>query len=240
MKNDNPLGNNLFDDDNTYLRGAVKFKPSEDFTATLKFEYARRGGAGGSAFGYKLVGSYFYVPTSTQLFNATPTILNTRPGNRDGVVDAPLTIDAGVPIYKAGDPYRIDTDQPTFLDQDSYAFSGTLEYDLGSATIKSITGYTDFQSTRTSDSDFSGNTIAIDYQKTAAKTFSQELQLLSSGNGPLTYVVGAYYFKDKLTGIFINQQLARTIRNVTPSLSLAQNGAGAYDEQRPETESWAG
>ncbi len=240
VKNDNPLGNNLFDDDNRYVRGTLLWEPSEAFKATIKFDYSRRKGAGGSAFGYKLVGSYFYVPTNAQLFNSTPVILNTRPGNRDNVVDAPLTIDTGVPIYQAGNPYRIDTDQPTLLDQDGYTLGGTLEYDFGAATLKSITAYTDFQATRTSDSDFSGNQIAIDYQKTAAKTFSQEVQLLSDGEGPLTYTLGAYYFKDKLAGIFINQQLPRIIRNVTPNLTLPQNGGGAYDEQRPETESWAG
>jgi iron complex outermembrane receptor protein len=71
------------------------------------------------------------------------------------------------------------------------------------------------------------------------KTFSQEVQLLSNGKGPFTYVLGGYYFKDKLTGIFINQQTPRIIRSVTPNLVLPQNGAGFYDQQRPETESVA-
>ena len=98
MKNINPTGGNPFDDDNTYLRAAIKFQPDDNLTATFKFDYASRGSAGGSAFGYKLVGSYFYLPTNARLFNATPVILNTRGGNRDGIIDPPLTIDAGVPL----------------------------------------------------------------------------------------------------------------------------------------------
>lgn len=239
VKNDSPFGNNLYDDKTRYVRMSLAFKPSDAFSADLKFDYSRQGGAGGSAFGYKLIGSYFYTPTNAQLYNATPVILNTRGGNRDGVVDAPLTIDNGVPIYQAGNPYRIDTDQRTILDLENYGLSANLAYDFGSVTLRSITGYTDFGAIRTSDSDFSGNQIAIDYQNTEAKTFSQELQLLSDGSGPLTYVLGAYYFKDKLRGTFINQQLPRIIRNVTPNLNLAQNGAGFYDEQRAETESIA-
>lgn len=52
-------------------------------------------------------------------------------------------------------------------------------------------------------------------------------------------MVGAYYFHDELTGVFINQQLPRIIRNVTPNLTLPQNGGGFFDEQRATTESLA-
>jgi iron complex outermembrane receptor protein len=171
--------------------------------------------------------------------------LNTRGGNRDGVNDAlpgsaVATSDLGVPIFAAGDPYTIDTDQKTILDLENKAWTANLAYDFGSVTLKSITGYTDFGAIRTSDTDFSANQIGVDFQDTRAKTFSQELQLLSSDTGSaLTYVLGAYYFKDKLTGIFINEQYPRIIRNVTPNLNLAANGGGFYDQQKAETESYA-
>lgn len=244
VKNVNPLGNNLFDDDNRYFRATVLFEPNDAFSASIKFDYSTRKGAGGSAFGYKLVGSYFDVASRQQLYNGTVVVLNTRGGNRDGVNDqlpgGSATSDLGVPIFAAGDGYTIDTDQPTVLDLESKAWTGNLSYDFGGVTLKSITGYTDFGAVRTSDSDFSGNQIAIDFQDTRAKTFSQEVQLLSSDKGSaLTWVLGGYYFHDKLTGIFINQQLPRVIRNVTPNLNLAQNGGGFYDEQRAKTESIA-
>ncbi len=245
VKNVNPLGSNLFDDDNRYVRMSVLFQPTDAFSATFKFDYSKRGGAGGSAFGYKLLGTYYDVGSRQQLFNATVvTGLNTRGGNRDGINDAlpgstVATSDLGVPIFAPGNPYLIDTDQPTVLDLESKAWAANLAYDFGPVTLKSITGYTDFGAIRTQDTDFSGNQIGIDFQDTRAKTFSQELQLLSSGNGPFTYVLGGYYFKDKLTGIFINQQLPRIIRNVTPNLNLPVAGGGFYDQQRAETESLA-
>jgi iron complex outermembrane receptor protein len=245
VKNVNPLGNNLFDDDNRYVRGSLLLQPNDAFSALIKFDYSRRVGAGGSAFGYKLAGSYFDVASRQQLYNATPVFgLNTRIGNRDGVNDAlpgsaVATSDLGVPIFAAGDPYTIDTDQKTILDLENKAWTANLAYDFGPVTLKSITGYTDFGAIRTSDTDFSANQIGVDFQDTRAKTFSQELQLLSSDTeSALTYVLGAYYFKDKLTGIFINQQYPRIIRNVTPNLNLAAN-AGSYDQQRAETESFA-
>ncbi len=248
VKNDNPLGNNLFDDSSRYVRASLLFKPDDHFSALFKFDYARQGGAGGSAFGYKLRGSYFYqlAPgqtylngATTQLYNGTPVVLNTRGGNRDGVIDAPVGFDVGVPIYQPNDPYRIDTDQPTILDLKNTGWAATLAYDFGPVTLKSITGYTDFEATRTADSDFSGNQIAIDSQLTSAKTFSQELQLLSSGSGPLTYVLGGYYFKDKLVSLLINQQSPLIIRNVTPNIVGTAFRAGFYDQQRAKTESVA-
>lgn len=238
VKNVNPTGGNLFDDDNSYLRAAIKFQPDDRMTATFKFDYASRGGAGGSAFGYKLVGSYFYTPTNAQLFNATPVILNTRPGNRDGIVDAPLTVDNGVPIFAAGNPYLIDNDYRGALSLKNYSGTANFAYDFGPVTLKSITGYTDFKTTRTQDTDFSGNQIGTDYQFTSAKTYSQEVQLLSNGKGPLEYVLGAYYFKDKLNGTFINQQFPQIIRNVTPNITRAQ-AAGFYSQLRGETRSLA-
>ncbi len=245
VKNVNPLGSNLFDDDNRYVRASVLFQPSDAFTATFKFDYSKREGAGGSAFGYKLLGTYFDVGSRQQLFNATVVRdLNTRGGNRDGVFDAlpgstVATSDLGVPIFAAGNPYLIDTDQPTVLDLESKASAANIAYDFGPVTLKSITGYTDFGAIRTQDTDFSGNQVGIDFQDTRAKTFSQELQLVSSNDGPLTYVLGGYYFKDKLTGIFINHQLPRIIRNVTPNLNLPVAGGGFYDQQRAQTESLA-
>ncbi|WP_295635000.1 TonB-dependent receptor [Novosphingobium sp.] len=238
VKNVNPTGGNLFDDDNTYFRGAIKFKPDSNLTATLKFDYASRGGNGGSAFGYKLVGSYFYVPTNTQLFNATPVILNTRGGNRDGIIDAPLTIDAGVPLFAPGNPYLIDNDYRGSLNLKNYSGTGDIAYNFGPVTLKSITGYTDFKTTRTQDTDFSGSQIGADYQFTSAKTFSQEVQLLSNGKGPLEYVLGAYYFKDKLNGTFINQQFVQVIPNDTRPPAVRQAG-GSYTQNQAETRSLA-
>ena len=238
VKNVNPAGGNLFDDDNKYVRGTLKLQPTDNLTAVLKFDYARRGGNGGSAFGYKLVGSYFHVPSNQQLFNATPIILNTRGGNRDGIVDAPLASDQGIPLFAAGNPYLINNDYRGSLDLRNTGLAANIAYDFGGVTLKSITGYSDFKTTRTQDTDFSSSQIGADYQFTSAKTLSQELQLVSNGSGPLEYVVGAYYFKDKLNGTFINQQFVQIVPGDTRPAAFRQGG-GFYQEFRAETESLA-
>jgi iron complex outermembrane receptor protein len=256
VKNDFNPAAGMFDQDTSYFRGSLLFKLTKDLEAVLRVDSTTQGGNGGSAFGYKMAGTYVHSPSCQQLFNSTLTIINPRGGNRDAINDCTRTIgagagtganaigtvvDLGIPIYKAGNAYVVDNDYRTFLDLSDRNMSLDLSYQIPGATLKSITGYADFIATRTSDSDFSASTIAIDYQATAAKTVSQEFQILSNTKGPLGYVAGVYLFKDELRGTFINQQLPRTIRSsaLSAPITLAQNGAGFYDNQMPETDSRA-
>jgi iron complex outermembrane receptor protein len=254
VKNDFNSGADLFDQDLTYGRVAVRFKPDNRFEATLRADTTRQRGNGGSAFGYKQGGTYLDSASCQQLFNTTKFVFNVRPGNRDGLNDCTRTVgagagtgtnavgsgvDLGIPLHAAGNGYRVDTDFQSFLRLDDTSASLDMAYRFDAFTLKSITGYADFKAERASDSDFSASQIAVDYQRTSAKTFSQELQILSEGKGPFGYVAGYYYFKDKLRGTFINQQFPRVIRSealATP-LSLAQNGAGFFDDPFAETES---
>lgn len=256
VKNDYDNSAGLFDRDLKYLRASLKFKPSADFEAVLRADVTQQGGNGGSAFGYKLVGSYVHTASCQQLFNADLLILNTRGGNRDGVNDCSRTqgaaagtganavgagVDLGIPLYKPGQLDRINNNYRSFLDLKDSNFNADVTYRLPGVTLKSITGYADFAAARTSDTDFSSSTIGVDYQKTTAKTLTQEFQVLSDTRGPLSYVAGVYLFKDKLLGRFINEQQPRTILSpaLAAPLSLPQNGAGFFDLQLPETQSTA-
>ena len=252
VKNDFNPAAGLFDQDLKYLRGSFKLKPSREFEAVLRADVTDQGGNGGSAFGYKMAGTYLHTPSCQALFNATFTTLNTR----DAVNDCTRTVgagagtganaigtgvDLGIPLYKAASLDRINNDyQPKLKLKDSN-FSADLSYRASAFTLKSITSYADFEAARSQDTDFSASTIGIDYQKTAAKTLTQEFQILSEGSGALGYVAGVYYFKDELTGLFINQQLPRVVRSdaVSAPITLAQNGAGFFDLQKPETQSTA-
>jgi len=253
VKNDfNPAGG-LFDQDLRYARATVRITPSRDLDIIFRADMTDQSGNGGSAFGYKQAGTYFHTPSCQQLFNATLTVINARPGNRDAVNDCTRTVgaaagtganavgsgvDLGIPIYKPGNLYRIDQDYRTFLNLSDRNLSLDLTYRAAGHTFRSITGYTKFSAERSSDSDFSASTIALDYQLTGAQTVSQELQVLSDQSGPLSYVGGLYFFRDKLTSEFINQQLPRTIRSsAAQPITLAQNGAGFAGFDRPKTDS---
>lgn len=244
----------LFDQDLRYFRASVKFKPSNTFEAVLRADMTEQGGNGGSAFGYKQAGSTVHTPSCQQLFNATPVVMNVRPGNRDGVNDCTRTVgagagtganaigsgvDLGIPLAAPGNAWIVDQDYRTYLDLSDRNISLDMTWRLPGFTLKSITGHADFMATRTSDSDFSASTIALDYQRTGARTLTQEFQILSEGAGPLSYVAGVYFFRDKLKSAFINQQLPRTIRSsaIAAPLSLAQNGAGFAGWDQPTTDS---
>jgi iron complex outermembrane receptor protein len=255
VKNDFNAAAGQFDQDLKFLRASFAFNPTRELSVVLRGDVSDQGGLGGSAFGYKQAGTYYDPASCQQLFNASLLVLNVRPGNRDAVDDCTRTVgagagtgtgavgsavDLGIPLYAAGNLARIDNDYQTFLKLKDRNLSADVSWRLPALTLKSITGYADFAAERSADSDFSASTIAIDYQRTAAKTLSQEFQLLSEGGGSFGYVAGLYFFKDELEGKFINQQLPRTIRSSAAApLTLAQNGGGFYDLQRPETESTA-
>jgi iron complex outermembrane recepter protein len=259
VKNEFNSSAGLFDKELTYFRASVKVQPSREFDAVFRADVTDQKGNGGSAFGYKLAGTYLHTPSCQQLFNTSFLALNTRGGNRDAVNDCTRTqgagagtganaagtgVDLGIPLFKPGQLDRINNDYQSFLKLKDSNFSADLTYRpeaLGGITLKSITGYADFTASRSQDTDFSASTIGLDFQKTSAKTLTQEFQVLSDDKGPLSYVAGVYLFKDELTGLFINQQLPRTIRSdaVATPITLAQNGGGFYDLQLPETSSSA-
>ncbi len=256
VKNDFNPAAGLFDKDLKFLRASIKLKPSRDFEAVLRADITDQGGNGGSAFGYKLAGTYLHTPSCQQLFNASFLAINSRGGNRDAVNDCTRTqgagagaganavgsgVDLGIPLHKPGQYDRINNDYQPYLTLRDSNFTADLTYRVAGIALKSITGYADFTASRSQDTDFSASTIGIDFQKTSARTVTQEFQVLSEGSGPLGYVAGIYLFQDKLTGLFINQQLPRTIRSdaLAAPITLAQNGGGFYDLQRPETTSTA-
>ena len=254
VKNDFNPDADLFDQDLKYGRVSIRFKPNDRFDATFRADGTDGGGNGGSAFGYKQAGTYLDRGSCQQLFNASLLTLNVRGGNRDGVNDCTRTVgagagtgtgavgtgvDLGIPIYAAGNAYRIDTNYQSYQKLSDKSAALDLAYKFDAFTLKSISGYADFKVERTADSDMSASQVFIDYQLTKAKTFSQELQILSGGNGPLGYVAGYYYFKDKLRGTLYSVQQPRIIRSsaLASPLTLPQNGGAFFDDPVAETES---
>ncbi len=93
------------------------------------------------------------------------------------------------------------------------------EYDLGFASVISITGYQDWRNDILQDLDLTaapvfGSPVGIvqggPYH---SKLFSQELRLVSDGSGPLNYLIGAYYADGSTDRAFLR----------TPGTPLASN-----------------
>lgn len=98
-------------------------------------------------------------------------------------------------------------DRTTFIDGEvvvgnleSYGVSGQLDIDFEKFTLTSITAYRGYRELQDIDADFSDlqlnkrRVLDQDYD-----TFTQEIRLTSSTDGPLEWMVGAYYFNQDLT-----------------------------------------
>jgi len=79
---------------------------------------------------------------------------------------------------------------------DSYGASVQVDYQVGALSLTSITAYRELRSFNTGDVDFSSLDIVTDRTDQAIDTFSQEFRIASDFDGPLNFLLGAYYFKE--------------------------------------------
>lgn len=84
---------------------------------------------------------------------------------------------------------------------EDYGFSGEINYELGNATLTSITAYRDYDARRNQDIDFSNADRAYrEGYRTGLKDFTQEVRLQGEAfGGVLNYLVGGFYLNEELT-----------------------------------------
>jgi len=81
----------------------------------------------------------------------------------------------------------------------NYGGSGQIDYDLGNMSLTSISAYREVRANTNQDSDFtSADLIGQKSDDTAINTFTQELRLASDFDGPINFLVGGYYFNEKI------------------------------------------
>ncbi|MGH6617804.1 TonB-dependent receptor, partial [Sphingomonas sp.] len=106
------------------------------------------------------------------------------------------------PSFITTSPFETWAGGPNRNDLDLWGVQGTVAYDLGSATLKSITAYRDMKAYFARDGD---NTPFVFRQTTNDDRqwqLSQELQLAGKAFGDrVSYVLGAFYFKEKASDI---------------------------------------
>lgn len=76
--------------------------------------------------------------------------------------------------------------------------SGQIDHDLGFAKLTAITAYRNQKNASFQDIDFTGADISNNRTANTIKTFTQEIRLASSGDGPLNWLAGAFYQNEKL------------------------------------------
>ncbi len=159
---------------NWAVRGTLAFDPTDDFSAIVKYEHsdARQKGS-----------------TYLQMINCPPPL----PFVASGLCAQALA--EGVPVGIDDNRNSKIADDGTAFKNDEYVLS--MNYHLGAATLTSITGYYNY--------DFNVNAgIFLPEPPLTAhapeiyRQLSQEIRLASDNDGPIQYLVGAYYQADRL------------------------------------------
>jgi len=108
---------------------------------------------------------------------------------------------AGGPSVDANNPFSYDV-YNNFLSTneiENYGGSAQIDYDLGNLALTSITAYRKVKAATNQDSDFTGaDLIGENSQDLGIDTFTQELRVTSDFDGPLNFLIGGYYFNEKI------------------------------------------
>lgn len=111
----------------------------------------------------------------------------------------------GEPADTDGDPFLSHVGDDIFSDLEALGVTLNANWDLGPVKLTSITGYRKTDTEVLSDFDGTPMPFMTVHRDETHDQFSQELRLASNTDGPLTYVVGAYYMTqeyDIATGQF--------------------------------------
>ena len=99
------------------------------------------------------------------------------------------------------DPYSYEVyyNRPSENNVENSGLSVQADYDMGFASLTSITAYRSSKLETNQDSDFtSADLIGGNSNDTDIDTFTQEVRLTSNGTGKLDWMVGAFYFDESV------------------------------------------
>ncbi len=91
------------------------------------------------------------------------------------------------------DNYNYGNGGVPYYDSDFILGSLNLNWTLGDLTLSSTTGYYDQSIAGGTSADYSPFTLIYDTQQEDYRLFTQELRLFSNFDGPVNFMVGAYY-----------------------------------------------
>ncbi|WP_174273550.1 TonB-dependent receptor [Sphingomonas bacterium] len=218
--------------DNTTIRGQLLAKPAENLTVRLIGDYARQA----QHFALTIFDGYF-----TTYGNGAPIANN--------IIDRAARTGYALPSYNAFARLG-NSDAPFQANMKSYGVSGQVDWDLGSATLTSVTAYRWWDWYPKNDVDGTSLSINVAGQQiNHQRQFSQELRVASDGSHKVDYVAGVYYFWQVVRGYGDtaygpdyarwNLNPATTPAATIANTNLALNGFAAKSFSNPSTKSYA-
>ena len=227
-------GVKLDDDDEDAGRAALHWTPTEDLDVVVRGGIWKRDDAGSGSYGYKVAGTLIDPKTGFQSIYGQPFMVNPSVHNGSDIVHG---VDIGVPV--TGGPWNNNWDYRPFEHIEEKYASGVISYDLGFATLRSISGYTDFKADRSADNDQSsvvfqnaaeGFGSGVQEPDTRSTTFSEEVQLASKDSTPLQWITGVYYLHDHISESYRQVVTAPdpTISSYEETTALQTNSYAGY------------
>jgi outer membrane receptor protein involved in Fe transport len=89
--------------------------------------------------------------------------------------------------------------QPYTFDGDQYSLLADLNYEFDWGTLTSTTSYDHFDVESRFDAEQTALTVAVFTDRQESDAFGQELRLTSTGDGPLNWMTGAYFYDNDFT-----------------------------------------
>ncbi len=196
--------NRINDRDRYFVRGQVLFEPNDSVSFRLIGDYTHRNEACCAATYISTLETFDPTPGVPGDFSVRAAGAGGSPsGNR--IVDVLTSLGGRFP--NGGDPYNrqiaVNTNRSYEALTEDYGISGELNFELGSATLTSITAYRDYKAESAGDIDYSNVDILYRANDGNAfrqfKTFTQELRLQGSAfDDKLDWLVGGFFSNEKL------------------------------------------
>ena len=198
---DDTNGRDVNNRDRYFLRGQLLFEPTDDLTVRLIADYtSRKEECCAATYVDRTVNQYI---GDLNNLSSPLTPLQTTGNNIINVLR-----DLGQPLaaFNQGYGRRISVSPNRVFTGETkdYGFSGQIDYNLGGATLTSITAYREYRSGQASDTDYGEVDILYRAPSDDAyrqfHTFTQELRLRGEAfDGKLDWLIGGFYANEKLT-----------------------------------------
>ncbi|MCF6292532.1 MAG: TonB-dependent receptor [Robiginitomaculum sp.] len=197
------------------VRGQLLFEPSDVLSVRLIADYNN---------------------INERCCGATPILHAAGPAAALLNLGGPLTnpLPSGTPNLVGTDPFdrQVSYNGNVLTQNDNYGFSGEINFDMGGATLTSITAYRGFDETSNIDADFIDADLVENRRvDDDFKTFTQEFRLTSNGSGQIDWMVGAYYYNQNLNTrnrTTFGADARQYADNLANLLSFQQSGGTAF------------